>query len=72
MPGSEASLYTLPPTWQEDGGFSQQMNKEFPQTIKLMNLASRVISESFCYSTELALSLKGLLTNWNCRLSSCK
>lgn len=88
MPGSEASLYTLPPIWQEDGGFSQQMNKEFPQTIKLMNqanpqasysrflsaphLASRVISESFCYSTELALSLKGLLTNWNCRLSSCK
>lgn len=83
MPGNEASLYTLPPICQEDGGFSQQTNKEFPQTIKLTNQANLGLhspdfylpplslpscSQSHFYSTELALSLKGLLTNWNCRL----
>lgn len=54
MPGNEASLYTLPPICQEDGGFSQQMNKEFPQTIKLMNQANPQASYSDFYLPALS------------------
>lgn len=55
MPGKEASLFTLPSMCQEDGGFSQQMNKEFPQTIKLTNQANLGLRSPDFYPPPLSL-----------------